>query len=176
MKSQISQSPKLTLVKLTKVQDKRKWHDRFIKNYAGHTKQASPTIFSDAVSLFFVTQSASGLLGFIRITNYSARYSHLTDQPAWSASDAYVKPTYRNRGVLRFMLTEVIAKHFVVSALIDQERLDANEQYYLSLGFSCTSDGPSKGLLYMHQAIFKQHLEQKIQAQAQNDDYFNIAA
>ena len=80
MKSQISQSPNLTLVKLTKVQDKRKWHDRFIKNYAGHTKQASPTIFSDAVSLFFVTQSASGLLGFIRITNYSARYSHLTDQ------------------------------------------------------------------------------------------------
>ena len=100
----------------------------------------------------------------------------MTDQPAWSASDAYVKPTYRNRGVLRFMLTEVITKHFVVSALIDQERLDANEQYYLSLGFSCTSDGPSKGLLYIHQASFKQHLEQKIQAQAQNDDYFNIAA
>jgi hypothetical protein len=176
MKSQISQSPNLTLVKLTKVQDKRKWHDRFIKNYAGRTKQASPTIFSDAISLFFVTQSASDLLGYIRITNYSGRYEHLTNQPAWSASDAYVKPTYRNRGVLRFMLMEVIAKHFVVSALIDQERLDANEQYYLSLGFSCTSDGPSKGLLYMHQASFKQHLEQKIQAQAQNDDYFNIAA
>jgi hypothetical protein len=100
MKSQISQSPNLTLVKLTKVQDKRKWHDRFIKNYAGRTKQASPTIFSDAVSLFFVTQSASDLLGYIRITNYSERYEHLTNQPAWSASDAYVKPVYRNRGVL----------------------------------------------------------------------------
>jgi GNAT superfamily N-acetyltransferase len=169
-------SPNLSLVKLDKVQDKRKWHDRFIKNYKGHTKQASHTIFNDIVSLFFVAKSESDLLGFIRITNYSARYSHLTDQPAWSASDAYVKPTYRNRGVLRFMLEEVITKHFVVSALIDQERLDANEQYYLSLGFSCTSDGPSKGLLYIHQASFKQHLEQKIQAQAQNDDYFNIAA
>ena len=176
MKVSNPMSPILSLVKLTKVQDKRKWHDRFIKNYKGHTKQASPTIFQDTVSLFFVAQSESDQLGFIRITNYSARYCHLTDQPAWSASDAYVKPPFRNRGVLRFMLTEVIAKHFVVSAFIDQERLDANEQYYLSLGFSCTSAGPSKGLIYMHQTSFKQHLEQKIQAQAQNDDYFNIAA
>ena len=46
-------SPNLSLVKLAKVQDKRKWHDRFIKNYKGHTKQASPTIFNDIVSLFF---------------------------------------------------------------------------------------------------------------------------
>ena len=176
MKVSNPMSPILSLVKLTKVQDKRKWHDRFIKNYKGHTKQASPTIFQDIVSLFFVAQSESDQLGFIRITNYSARYCHLTDQPAWSASDAYVKPPFRNRGVLRFMLTEVIAKHFVVSAFIDQERVDANEQYYLSLGFSCTSAGPSKGLIYMHQTSFKQHLEQKIQAQAQNDDYFNIAA
>ncbi len=176
MKIPKPKSPNLSLVKLAKVQDKRKWHDRFIKNYKGHTKQVSHTIFNDIVSLFFVAKSESDLLGFIRITNYSAQYSHLTDQPAWSASDAYVKPKFRNRGVLRFMLEEVITKHSVVSALIDQERLDANEQYYLSLGFSCTSDGPSKGLLYIHQDSFKQHLEHKIQAQAQNDDYFNIAA
>ena len=71
-------SPNLSLVKLAKVQDKRKWHDRFIKNYKGHTKQASPTIFNDIVSLFFVAKSEANLLGFIRITNYSARYSHLT--------------------------------------------------------------------------------------------------
>ncbi len=169
-------SPNLSLIKLAKVQDKRKWHDRFIKNYKGQTKQASPMIFQDTVSLFFVAQSESDQLGFIRITNYSAQYSHLTDQPTWSASDAYVKPPFRNRGVLRFMLTEVIAKHFVVSALIDQERLDANEQYYLSLGFSCTSDGPSKGLLYIYQESFKQHLKQRIQAQAQNDNKFKVAA
>lgn len=169
-------SPNLSLVKLTKVQDKRKWHDRFIKNYKGHTKQASPTIFQDTVSLFFVAQSESDQLGYIRITNYSARYSHLTDQPAWSASDAYVKPKYRNRGVLRFMLTEVITKHSVVSALIDQERLYANLHYYLTLGFSCKSAGPCNGLFYIHQASFNQHLEQMFQAQAQNDDNFNIAA
>ena len=153
-------SPNISLIKVTKIQEKRKWHDRFIKNYAGHTKQASPTIFNDVVSLFFVAKTESVQLGFIRITNYSAQYKHLTDQQAWSASDAYVKPAYRNRGVLRFMLSEVIAKYFVVSALIEEERMDANERYYLSLGFSCTSAGPSKGLLYMHQESFKQHLKQ----------------
>jgi hypothetical protein len=168
----------LKLVRLTSYAEKKKWQMRFFKNYSGTLKGLTDEVFNDKVSLFFVAKSGDKELGFIRITNYTDMYSDYTNELAWSASDAYVKPCYQKHGVLRFMLDECVRNHNVVSALIKTERFVKNIQYYKSLGFTLiVGQNINSDLSYIYQNSFKSVIFKMVDKLiASNDAQFNIAA
>lgn len=168
----------LKLVRLTSYAEKKKWQMRFVKNYSGTLKGLTDEVFNDKVSLFFVAKSGDKELGFIRITNYTDMYSDYTNELAWSASDAYVKPCYQKQGVLRFMLDECVRNHNVVSALIKTERFEKNIHYYKSLGFTFkVRQTISSDLSYIFQSSFENViLKMHDTLIASNDSQYNIAA
>ena len=168
----------LKLVRLTSYAEKKKWQMRFVKNYSGTLKGLTDEVFNDKVSLFFVAKSGDKELGFIRITNYTDMYSDYTNELAWNASDAYVKPCYQKQGVLRFMLDECVRNHNVVSALIKTERFEKNIHYYKSLGFTFkVRQTISSDLSYIFQSSFENViLKMHDTLIASNDSQYNIAA
>jgi GNAT superfamily N-acetyltransferase len=168
----------LKLVRLTSYAEKKKWQMRFVKNYSGTLTGLTDEVFNDKVSLFFVAKSGDKELGFIRITNYTDMYSDYTNELAWSASDAYVKPCYQKQGVLRFMLDECVRNHNVVSALIKTERFEKNIHYYKSLGFTFkVRQTISSDLSYIFQSSFENViLKMRDTLIASNDAQYNIAA
>lgn len=126
----------MELVQITLMAEKQKWLNYFRQhNRGGVKKRVSPRIYSDAVCRFFVARHHNTELGYIQITNHSDWLSSPAQPQVWSASSASVKPVYRNRGVLRFMLSECIAKHQVGAAYMESERLMQMSDYYRSLGF-----------------------------------------
>lgn len=166
----------LKLVKISTAKDKIKWLERFRKSYSGGMQKTSAEIYKDEVCLFFVALSSDTEVGYIRISNYSKYYSHITKEPAWSASDAYVKPKYRKSGILRFMLEEVVAKYSVVSALIEIERYIENHRYYKSIGFDSVMDSPCDGLYFALQSHFADIIDRQPKMTAVNDEHFSLAA
>ncbi len=104
----------MELVQITLMAEKQKWLNYFRQhNRGGVKKRVSPRIYSDAVCRFFVARHHNTELGYIQITNHSDWLSSTAQPQVWSASSASVKPVYRNQGVLRFMLSECIAKDSV---------------------------------------------------------------
>jgi len=166
----------LQLVKITSKKQKLKWNNTFRGSYQGGLRNASKEIVNDAVSQFFVVKSNNFELGFIRISNYFWRFGCVTNKPIWSASDAYVKPGYRSKGVLRFMLSEVISKHAVVQAYLEETRLEQNAKYYESLGFTTFIPGFVDGLVFVLQDEFAQSLRNYLIMQASNEEKYQIAA
>ncbi len=166
----------LKLVKISSAKEKIKWLERFRKSYSGGMQKTSAEIYKDEVCLFFVAISSDTEVGYIRISNYSKYYSHITKEPAWSASDAYVKPKYRKSGILRYMLEEVVAKYAVVSALIEIERYIENHRYYKSIGFDSVIDSPCEGLYYALQSNFADMIDRQPEMTAVNDEQFSLAA
>jgi ribosomal protein S18 acetylase RimI-like enzyme len=126
----------MELVQITTMAEKKKWIEHFRQHNEGGIKQdVSPLIYSDAVCRFFVARHDNTDLGYIQITNHSDWLGSPAQPQVWSASSASVKPAYRNQGVLRFMLTECIAKHQLGAAFMESERLMLMSDYYRSLGF-----------------------------------------
>jgi ribosomal protein S18 acetylase RimI-like enzyme len=126
----------MELVQITKMADKQKWLKHFRQHNGGGVKESfSLSIYSDTVCRFFVATRDNAELGYIQITNHSDWLSSPAQPEVWSASSASVKPAYRNQGVLRFMLSECIAKHHVGAAYMESERLMGMSHYYRSLGF-----------------------------------------
>jgi GNAT superfamily N-acetyltransferase len=166
----------LKLVKISTAKEKIKWLERFRKSYSGGMQKTSAEIYKDEVCLFFVALSNDIEVGYIRISNYSKYYSHITQEPAWSASDAYVKPKYRKSGILRYMLEEVVAKYSVVSAFIEIERYIENQRYYKSLGFEYVMETPCESLLFVFQANFAEAIDRQPELTAVNDEQFRLAA
>ena len=166
----------LKIVKISNAKEKIKWLERFRKSYSGGMQKTSAEIYKDEVCLFFVALSSDTEVGYIRISNYSKYYSHITKEPAWSASDAYVKPKYRKSGILRYMLEEVVANYSVVSALIEIERYIENQRYYKSLGFDSVMDSPCEGLLFALQSNFADMIDRQPEMTAVNDEQYRLAA
>ena len=126
----------MELVQITLMAEKQKWLNYFRQHNLGGVKEiVSPRIYNDAVCRFFVARHHNTELGYIQITNHSDWLGSPAQPQFWSASSACVKPAYRNQGVLRFMLSECIAKHQVGAAYMESERLVPMSAYYRSLGF-----------------------------------------
>ena len=126
----------MELVQITKMAEKQKWLKYFSQhNQGGVKKHPDPRTYNDAVCRFFVARHDNAELGYIHITNHSGWLSSPALPEVWSASTASVKPAYRTQGVLRFMLSECIAKHQVGAAYMEAERLMGMSDYYRSLGF-----------------------------------------
>ena len=118
---------------------------------------------------FLVAVDGDNELGFIRMgpIDQLARY---TDKEVWLISEAYVKPAYRSRGVLREMITLAVRDHGAKGLHIETSRFAALVSYYVALDFTqlCATGDPFMS------CVFLSSLEEAICAA--NDDQFQQAA
>ena len=168
----------MELVQITLMAEKQKWLNYFRQhNRGGVKKRVSPRIYSDAVCRFFVARHHNTELGYIQITNHSDWLSSPAQPQVWSASSASVKPVYRNRGVLRFMLSECIAKHQVGAAYMEFERLITNSDYYRSLGFCRAHLVDDNYFVYLIHSQYEAAYLNRIETdEAANDSSFTVSA
>jgi len=137
MKSQnFDKHPDLQLVKIGKIKEKRKWIDRFIASYLGGVTLPSIEIFKDQICEFYVATESGKDCGYIRILNRNISNLSIERTPFRTVLEAYVKPPYRKRGILRFMLEEGVRRLQVQAIRIDADRYEKNYRYYQSLGFT----------------------------------------
>lgn len=137
MKSQnFDKHPDFQLVKVVKIKEKRKWIDRFIASYSVGVTVPSVEIFKDHICEFYVAIESGKDCGYLRILNRNISNLSIERTPFRTMLEAYVKPPYRKRGILRFMLEESVRKLQVQAIRIDADRYEKNYKYYKSLGFT----------------------------------------
>jgi predicted N-acetyltransferase YhbS len=135
----------IEMVQVTKLSEQRKWLKRFAKGYDGEVQLTKHT-FDPKLVKFFVAKEGNNELGFIRISDKSRNFNP-TDE-VWCAQDAYVKPVYRGKGVLRYMLKYVMDVENVGMAHIAPKVLLQNYPYYTALGFTSVNRSRT-GLLFI---------------------------
>ena len=136
----------IEMVQIKKLSEQRKWMKRFAKGYDGSLLPITNDAFNPKIVKFFVAKEGNKELGFIRINDKSPNFNP-TDE-VWCVQDAYVKPVYRGKGVLKAMLQFVMDVEAVGMCHLAPEVLLKNYPYYKGLGFSTTSKSPT-GLVYM---------------------------
>ena len=125
----------ITLKELTKLAEKKKWLAKFRQSYSGGQAKESDGMYSNHCK-FLVAMKDGKELGYIRIVNYSDMLEKFGGTKTWSVSEAYVKPCYRNNGVLREMLKQVVANYSTKVIRIETYRYIKNFNYYYTLGFT----------------------------------------
>ncbi len=125
----------ITLKIVEKMAEKMKWEQRFFTAYKGGLLPISDVIFS-SLCKFLVAVEDGKELGFMRLSDYSRKGVGYLSEEFWSISDAYVKPRYRGKGVLREMISQAVRDHSVKMLFIETSRLAKNYDYYSTLGFS----------------------------------------
>ncbi|MBN36589.1 MAG: hypothetical protein CMM46_17785 [Rhodospirillaceae bacterium] len=93
----------MDIVEIESLAEKRKWQKRFAKAYTLGEVRISDQTFGDNVR-FFVAVKDGNELGFIRINDKTNQFDIDDDTQVWNAADAYVKPAYRSKGVLKELL------------------------------------------------------------------------
>jgi GNAT superfamily N-acetyltransferase len=126
----------LRLVKVEKIKEKKKWLYRFIKSYSLGVTVPSIEMFQDHICEFYVAIDSGNECGYIRIRNREIANHELGNLAFRFVLEAYVKPAYRRRGILRFMLEEAIRSLQVLAIRIDADRFGKHLWYYRSLGFT----------------------------------------
>jgi ribosomal protein S18 acetylase RimI-like enzyme len=124
----------LKLKEVVKYAEKRKWLERFAHDYTGGF-EIHAGVFGP-LSKMLVAIDDGKELGYIRLGNYSDYFGRYTSEKTWSITEAYVKPAYRSKGVLREMISLVVSDHNAKGMLIETIRYNANKAYYTSLGFT----------------------------------------
>lgn len=125
----------INIVEIFNIKEKRKWMEFFMKNYSGGKIELNEKMFG-VNCRFFVAKKNDSSLGYIRITDKTKAYEKYCKQEVWCASDAFVKKTYRNQGILYELINYVIKNCKVKVLRAETERLDRYSYYYQSLGFT----------------------------------------
>lgn len=128
-------------VEVESLSQKRKWYERFCKDYDELSRPFDKRIIVDDAR-FFVAKVSNRELGYIRIDDKSSYF----DCEVWNITEAFIKPMYRGNGILREMINHVV-KHCRVQMMhISSTRYAAHRVYYQSLGFSGECSGFEAGL------------------------------
>lgn len=138
----------MELTEIHLLAEKRKWQSRFEKAYNRYELRRSDEIFGERVR-FFVAKENGKELGFIRINNKTSFFKDKIEGKVWNAADAYVKPPYRGKGVLKKMIEEVVSTHEVKMCCLVPELLSAHSAYYKRLGFIKAVKGKDSGLIWL---------------------------
>lgn len=118
---------------ITKLADKIKWTKAFSRGYNAGFRRTSDMY--DINVRYFVAILNNKEAGFISIGNRTMMWSDFYDGEVWSASFALVKKPYRNKMILKRLLSYVIENCNVRMAYIEELRYEMNYLYYQSLGF-----------------------------------------
>lgn len=137
----------MELTEIHLLAEKRKWQSRFEKAYS-YELRLSDEIFGEGAR-FFVAKENGKELGFIRINNKTSFFKDKIEGEVWNAADAYVKPPYRQKGVLKSMLINVIAYNHVRMCCLVPELFASHIAYYRELGFVKAIKGNETGLMWL---------------------------
>jgi ribosomal protein S18 acetylase RimI-like enzyme len=138
----------MKFIELQRLADKRKWQEKFVRSYKLGLTPLSDEIFGENVK-FFVAKKNGKELGFVRINNKSKFFGSDLGFDIWNLTDAYVKPQYRNKGVLKEMLQFVIANQSVKMCCLDPQVFKQNSKYYWNFGFTKVVNGNRSGLTWL---------------------------
>ena len=161
----------ITLKEVTKLAEKIKWNEKFYKSYSGGKARFSIEQLSFE-AIFLVANVADKEVGYVRLTQH-CEFAQYGAACVWCISEAYVKPCYRNDGVLREMVKQLVANYNVKLIHIETERAVRNENYYRSLGFTGVAQTGYANLIYLVQTDFGPILNMHAQA---NDENYDLAA
>ena len=125
----------MLIKKIENLADKKKWMERFRRAYSGELESESDKFYKNNV-IFLVATEKEKELGFIRINDKTSFFSQYTSKLVWNLTDGYVKPPYRNKGVLKELIKYSIKHHDVKMMFIETTRFLANQPYYSELGFT----------------------------------------
>ncbi len=164
------------LVLVNKLAEKIKWVERFYKSYTGSMVAINEQMFSDGCKFLIAVENGKEL-GYIRIANFSNEYEKFGKTNIWSITEAYVKPCYRNNGLLSEMIKQVVENYNVKVIRIETERLKQNYYYYKTLGFtySYTVQGGELALAFQTDIVDTVKLRNAYYAALENEEY-GIAA
>jgi GNAT superfamily N-acetyltransferase len=139
----------MELAEIHLLAEKRNWQNRFIKAYDYEVRTSDQIFGSSSDVRFFVAKENGKELGFIRINNKTSFFKGKIEGEIWNAADAYVKPAYRNMGVLKGMLLDVISNHNVKMCCLVPELYEKHRSYYRELGFVKEVIGNNTGLMWL---------------------------
>ena len=123
----------IEIKEVTKLVEKIKWIDRFLKSYTGHKQK----INNDGLLLtkIFVATYQGKELGYTRVVDMTEDFSAMYEDKVSRITESYVKPPYRNQGVVT-ALRRYAVKHEHVRALrIETYRFLRNKAYFEAEGF-----------------------------------------
>ncbi len=132
-KKYVATQASIEIKEVTKLAEKLKWNERFIKSYSGGLQ--SITTESLGGCKMFLASLNEKEAGYIRISDYTKRFSKFYDGEVFSICEGYVKPTYRNNGVLTALRAHVVNNHNVKLMRIETERYFRLKNYYKEQGF-----------------------------------------
>lgn len=118
---------------IKKIADKDKWINRFMKSYkGGKTKVSTKGI--DTSKVFIATRKGIEL-GYTRIYDVTHYYSGNYDGTVYRLAESYVKPLYRNQGVVTALRKYVVEREHVKLLKIETERFLYLKDYFNQEGF-----------------------------------------
>jgi len=123
----------IKIEEVTKLAEKIKWNDRFLKNYTGHTNK----INSDGLlkSKVFVATYQGKELGYTRVFEMTEHFSVFYGKRVSRITESYVKPPYRSQGVVTALRRYAVKHEHVRAIRIETYRFLKNKAYFESEGF-----------------------------------------
>ena len=131
-----SKTSEIEIIEITKLAEKRSWLNKFINSYTGG-KKGEVTNEGLFMSRCFVALCEGKEAGYIRVANYTSAFTkHGAEGDTWAITEAYIKPPYRSKGILRQLIKHSIKNGNAKLFRIQTYRLMENFAYYFSLGFT----------------------------------------
>jgi len=123
----------IKIEEITKLAEKIKWNDRFLKSYTGHTNK----IGSDALlgTKIFVATYQGKELGYTRVCDMTKDFSIFYGKRVSRITESYVKPPYRSQGVVTALRRYAVKHEHVRAIRIETYRFLKNKAYFESEGF-----------------------------------------
>lgn len=129
----VTKNADIQIREITKIAEKLKWMDRFSRSYSGSTGKVS-LAHVDKSKVFLAIYNGKEA-GYIRIANYSKKFSDVCDEDVWGVNEGYVKPAYRGKGILTALRSFVVQNHGVKVMRIETSRYLKLADYYQEQGF-----------------------------------------
>lgn len=140
---------KTSKIHMAQVTDQKmifKWFQKFARAYFGHKIDTKRSRFLDPnLNKFIFAFQGSIPIGFVRISCKS----DLCNTVMWYINDAYVRPGYRSKGILKMLISKCVSDYNCGYILLSYDRVIKHLFYYAALGFIHQIQHPDKTLRYL---------------------------
>ena len=118
---------------VTKLAEIIKWIDRFCKSYTGDVNKVN---YCDLIDTkIFVATYQGKELGYTRVIDMTKSFSEFSGDKVSRIAESYVKPLYRNQGVVTALHRYAVKHEHVKIMRIETYRFFKKKAYFESEGF-----------------------------------------
>jgi hypothetical protein len=118
-----------------KLAEKIEWLDKFRRAYRGGLHPFRLSLCNENNRYIVIVVNGKDA-GFVRLTNFTENFTDLYSSEVWELADAYIKPPYRNRGIFKDFIKELMANYHVKFILLTELRYSENKEYFSDLGLN----------------------------------------